>query len=91
VSAPEHDRPRLDQVLAWKRGEAVFDNASLPEALAEMNRYSATPIMADPSLAALRISGLYRTGDNAGFARAVAALHGLVLRAHADRLELLPR
>jgi transmembrane sensor len=81
----------MDQVLAWKRGEAVFDNASLPEALAEMNRHSAAPIMADPSLAGLRISGLYRTGDNAGFARAVAALHGLVLREHTDRLELLPR
>ena len=88
---PQRDRPRMDQVLAWKRGEAVFDNASLPQALAEMNRYSAMPIEADPSLAPLRISGLYRTGDNAGFARAVAALHGLVVREHADRLELLPR
>lgn len=85
---PQRDRPRLDQVLAWKRGEAVFDNASLPEALAEMNRYSTTPIVADPSLAALRISGLYRTGDNAGFARAVAALHGLTVREQPERLVL---
>lgn len=88
---PQRDRPRLDQVLAWKRGEAVFDNTSLPEALAEMNRYSATSIVADPSLAALRISGLYRTGDNAGFARAVAALHGLTVREQPERLVLQPR
>lgn len=87
----QRDRPRLDQVLAWKRGEAVFDNNSLPEALAEMNRYSAMPIVADPSLAALRISGLYRTGDNAGFARAVAALHGLTVREHPEQLVLQPR
>lgn len=88
---PQRDRPRLDQVLAWKRGEAVFDNTSLPEALAEMNRYSTMPIVADPSLAALRISGLYRTGDNAGFARAVAALHGLTVREQPERLVLEPR
>jgi len=91
LAQPQRDRPRLDQVLAWKRGEAVFDNASLPEALAEMNRYSATPIVADPSLAALRISGLYKTGDNAGFARAVAALHGLTVREQPERLVLQPR
>lgn len=87
----QRDRPRLDQVLAWKSGEAVFDNTSLPEALAEMNRYSAMPIVADPSLAALRISGLYKTGDNAGFARAVAALHGLTVREQRERLVLQPR
>ncbi|MDC6168859.1 FecR domain-containing protein [Paucibacter sp. XJ19-41] len=88
---PQRDRPRMDQVLAWKRGEAVFDNASLPQALAEMNRYSATPIMADPSLAVLRISGLFKTGDSAGFAQAVATLHDLRVREHPDRVELLPR
>ena len=91
AAQPQRDRPRMDQVLAWKRGEAIFDNASLPDALAEMNRYSSTSIVADAGLAELRVSGLYRTGDNASFARAVAALHGLALREHADRLELLPR
>jgi transmembrane sensor len=90
AAQPQRDRPRMDQVLAWKRGEAVFDNTSLPDALSEMNRYSSTPIVADAALAPLRISGLYKTGDNASFAHAVAALHGLVVRAHADRLELLP-
>ncbi|MCX2864613.1 FecR domain-containing protein [Paucibacter sp. PLA-PC-4] len=91
AAPPQRDRPRMDQVLAWKRGEAVFDNASLPQALAEMNRYSATPIVADPSLAALRISGLFKTGDSAGFAQAVAKLHDLRVRELPDRLELLPR
>ena len=85
---PALDRPALDQVLAWKRGEAVFDNVSLQEALAEMNRYSAMPIVVDPSLTQLRISGQYKTGDNASFARAVATLHGLAVREHAGRLEL---
>lgn len=87
------DRPRMDQVLAWKRGEAIFDNASLLEAVAEMNRYSATPItVAEADIqGSLRVSGVFRTGDNASFARAVAALHGLVVREGPSGLELVPR
>jgi len=90
VAAPAHDRPRLDQVLAWKRGEAIFDNASLQEALAEMNRYSLTPILVDARVADLRVSGVFKTGDNAGFVHAVAKLHGLLVRELPDRKELAP-
>jgi len=90
---PQVDRPRVDQVLAWKRGEAIFDNASLSEAVGEMNRYSTTLIrLADAeALGGLRISGVFKTGDNASFARAVAALHGLDVRERSDQLELAPR
>lgn len=89
---PLVDRPRVDQVLAWKRGEAIFDNASLADAVGEMNRYSATQIrLAEAAtLGGLRISGVFKTGDNVSFARAVAALHGLEVRESADRLELVP-
>ena len=87
------DRPRMDQVLAWKRGEAIFDNTALLDALAEMNRYSAVPVVvADPqALGGLRVSGLFKTGDNASFAHAVAVLLGLVVREGPDRLELARR
>jgi len=40
------------------------------------------------ALAGLRVSGLYRTSDSAGFARAVAALHGLNVLEEPGRLEL---
>ena len=84
------DRPRLDQVLAWQRNEAVFDKASLAEAVAEMNRYSRTPVvlMDDLAQADWQVSGQFRTGDNAAFARALAALHGLAVREKEGRLEL---
>lgn len=85
------DRPRTDQVVAWTRSEAVFDDVPLQGALDEMNRYSRIPVVwvgTDESLSRLRISGLYRTGDSLGFARAVATLHGLSLREREDRLEL---
>ncbi|MFG6432874.1 FecR family protein [Roseateles sp. LYH14W] len=84
------DRPNVDQVTAWKRNEAVFDATTLRDAVAEMNRYSRTKIVLLDGLneSGLRVSGLYRTGDNAGFAQAVAHLHGLKVRADGGRLEL---
>lgn len=91
-SSMQVDRPHIDQVIAWKRGEAVFDDVPLSEAVAEMNRYSRTPIVlkTDASVAGRRVSGLFRTGDNLGFAYAVAALHGLVVRDGNDHLDLAP-
>jgi transmembrane sensor len=88
ATALQRDRPRMDGVLAWKRGEADFDDVSLPEALAEMNRYSTTSIVVRPGLEMLRVSGVYKTGDNAGFARAVAELHGLTVQELAGHLQL---
>ncbi len=87
---PVSDRPRIDQVLAWKREEAVFDDIPLVDAVAEMNRYSRRPVvLAEPvGSRGLRLSGLFNTGNSVGFARAVAALHGLAVREYADRLEL---
>jgi transmembrane sensor len=84
------DRPRLDQVTAWRRNEVVFDRTSLSEAVAEMNRYSRMPLvlMGDLAQSDRLVSGQYRTGDNAGFAQALAALHGLVVHERQDRLEL---
>jgi transmembrane sensor len=84
------DRPDVERVMAWKRSEAVFDETSLKDAVAEMNRYDRTPIVLLDGLDAsdLRVSGQYRTSDSVGFASAVAALHGLSLHEQAGRLEL---
>jgi transmembrane sensor len=82
------DRPPVDHATAWTREEVALDDISLPEAIAEMNRYSRRRIVleSDLRLAALRVSGVYRAGDNEGFARAVAALHGLEVRRQDGRL-----
>lgn len=85
---PQVDRPPVDSLVAWKRGEAIFGDLSLQEAVGEMNRYTRTPIVLVGDVAELRISGRYHTGDVQGFAQAVAALHGLAYRAHEGRLEL---
>ncbi len=67
-----------EAVDAWRRGEVVFDDISLIQAAEELNRYSADHlVVADPSLASLRISGVFSTKDPAEVAEAIAALHGL--------------
>ncbi len=86
------DKPRIDQITAWRRGEASFDNVSLRDAIAEMNRYSRVPIvLVDEALAARRISGVFLTGDNLAFAQAVAALYALSLNDQQASIALAQR
>lgn len=68
--AVQLDRPHIDKLVAWQRGEAMFDNTTLADAVAEMNRYCKVQItLAGQAVGALRIGGLHRTGDNESFAR----------------------
>ena len=56
-------------------GREVFDDQTLASAVAAMNRYTRRPIViADESLASLRISGVYGTKDPEAFARSVTIL-----------------
>lgn len=72
------DQPVINAVMAWRRGELVLDRTTLADAVAEMNRYDEMPLVIDdPRVAALRVSGIYHTGDNDAFAASVARLYGL--------------
>ena len=71
----EHDRPNLNDVLAWQSGNAVFRGEPLSQVVTEMNRYSERElVLMDERAADLRISGVYRVGDNGAFARSLARL-----------------
>jgi hypothetical protein len=53
-----------EQLLSWRTGFVIFRDTPLAEAVAEFNRYRVRPlIIADPTLAAMRIGGKFRT-DN---------------------------
>lgn len=72
------DRPKLDNFLAWRRGELVLEQTLVADAVAEMNRYSRTPmVLNDPRAANARISGVFKTGDSETFAHTLARLYGL--------------
>ena len=51
----------------WSAGYVLFGDDSLQEAVAEMNRYTETPIHLQGDIGArYRVSGSFRTGDPAG-------------------------
>lgn len=87
------DRPNLAPLLAWQTGQAIFDNETVTSAIREMNRYSVIKIaLDDAAVGDLRISGVYRVGDNAAFAHSIAALLPVILNIENSqvRLELDP-
>jgi len=83
------DAPSIDAVLAWRRGEIVLSDTPLREAVAEMNHYDKTTlVIEDAALESLPVSGLYHTGDNEGFARALAKMYRLDLNQRQGRIYL---
>jgi len=84
------DAPNLVPLLAWQTGQAVFDNDTLAGAIREMNRYSVVKIaVTDGGVAEMRISGVYRVGDNAAFARSVSALLPVAVEIEANQVRLV--
>ncbi|HTO39539.1 MAG TPA: FecR domain-containing protein [Rhizomicrobium sp.] len=64
--------------LAWRRGMLVFDNVTLGEAAAEFNRYNHNQIViADPSVAALKVAGTFPINGIAGFSNLTRHVLGL--------------
>ncbi len=84
----KRDKPDLTRVLAWQTGYESFDGEALSDAVEEMNRYSTQRVEVDPSVAALKVSGVYRVGDNAAFARSLAKLLPIVVRENGESLVL---
>jgi transmembrane sensor len=69
----------------WPTRMLEFDDTPLEDAVAQMNRYSRIPLtLGDEATRRLRISGAYRAGDIAGFAKGLAAAFGLDLAKQPD-------
>lgn len=61
-------------LLSWREGRVRFEETPLADAVAEMNRYTTTPIrIADPRIAGLRISGAFRAGQSGSFVSSITA------------------
>jgi len=51
-------------ITAWRQGKLIFNNDRLADIVARMKHYSATEIViTDPSIANLRVSGVFNAGD----------------------------
>jgi transmembrane sensor len=83
------DVPRPESTAAWRRGEVVLDETPLEAAVEEMNRYQRQRLtLDDADIRVLPISGIYRTGNNQDFARAVATVYGLEVTTDGNEIHL---
>jgi transmembrane sensor len=68
AALPEVSPANIQYVTAWTTGQLMFDNEKLSDVVARINRYTDKPItIDDPKVGAMRISGVFNTGDLAGF------------------------
>jgi transmembrane sensor len=80
AAQPKIDVPSMDSETAWMRGQLIFDNTPLREAVAEFNRYNALQIkIAVGPAGDIPVGGVFRISDAASFATAVAQSHELRL------------
>jgi len=68
------DEPRpAPAAPAWRSNRWLFEGATLGEVVSEINRLHERPVvLSDPSLARLRVSGVFERSDRAGLLRALA-------------------
>ena len=81
----------IEKVTSWSEGRIVFDNDRLRDAVAEVNRYTATPIVLgeDSRLDAIRVGGVFRTGRQETFLLALETLHPIGIEKHAGATRLV--
>jgi transmembrane sensor len=69
LTVVSESRKDLEDDLGWRKGVVVFDNVSLADAAADINRYNTKQIIIpDPAVARRRIAGTFRVDDIQGFA-----------------------
>jgi transmembrane sensor len=67
----------VSRQLAWREGLLVFEGERLADAAAQVNRYSAKPVVIDDKALASRVVvGVFRIGDVQSFSRAAAEAFG---------------
>lgn len=76
----------VEQSLAWTRGLVAFDNEAVAVVADKFNRYNKLQIgVADPRIAALKISGTFDVHDTSAFLTFLGSLPGVVIDIRAQR------
>jgi transmembrane sensor len=65
---------------AWAAGQVIFADASLPDAVAQMNQYSKKQIIAGPELSTFRVNGMFRAGNQDSFVGALTSYYPIDAR-----------
>jgi transmembrane sensor len=95
TDAQREDRVRpadSERSTSWRRGQLVFENTRLADAIAELNRYSDVKIqLEDADLADLRLSGAFATGRPTVFVEAVSTYFAIQITREDDRAVVLSK
>lgn len=77
-------------VGAWREGRVSFDDTTLAHALQEFERYTALHVViADPSVAAMHLTGSFDVRQAASFIRALPRVLPVRVRSHGDMTEIV--
>jgi transmembrane sensor len=64
----------IEAATAWRQGKVIFRDQTLAEAVRRLNRYSRQQVIVDdPTLAQMKVSGVFETGDAQAFVEAMQA------------------
>jgi len=78
-----------EEALSWRGGYLTFDKTLLADAVAEFNRYTPQRIVIDdPKLAALRISGKFRSTYAEDFVQLLKSGFGVEVRQNNETIHL---
>lgn len=79
----------LQEVVAWRKRQIVFENRPLGEVADEFNRYAQVPIeIDDPALRVLAVSGVFDAYDTDSFARFLETLDGVAVQRTETRIRV---
>ena len=79
-AAPTVRRVNAVAETAWAAGQVIFADASLPDAVAQMNQYSKKQIIAGPELSKFRVNGMFRAGNQDSFVGALTSYYPIDAR-----------
>ena len=83
--APRVTHVDVERVMAWERGNIVFNDEPLASVVERMNRYTSRRIVvADERVATLRISGMFHVGDVRGFVSTLTSYLPVKAEEHRD-------
>jgi transmembrane sensor len=74
---------------AWEAGRLLFRDETLGDAVARVNRYTLHAIQIDPSIASIRITGVFNAGDIGSFVSAVTSYFAIQASTTRDNSILL--
>jgi len=78
IATARADASEIDRRLAWTRGQIWLNETTLADAIAEFNRYNSRKfVIADPSLASLRVGGSFAATDPNAFVAALERVFGI--------------